>query len=421
MDSETSPMQIRRVRGILALAVLAAGAVMAADTSKSTPTFSKDVAPILYNNCTTCHRPGEIAPMSLLDYKAARPWAKSIKQAVASRVMPPWFADPAVGHWANDTRLKLEDVDTIVKWVDAGAPEGNSADLPPAPKYVKGWVMGKPDMVVEMAEAYQLPANGVIPYQYITVDPKLTEDKWVRGVEIRAGNRQVVHHIIVGVQDPGARANFLGIGVGNGAQLGGTAPGLQPKFYPEGVAKQLKAGSKLVFQMHYTPNGKATSDKSYIGLYFSKQPPTKIARGAVAVNLLFKIPPGDPNYEVKSQWTAPADVVLTNFTPHMHLRGKDFKYTAYFPDGHSEVLLNVPHYDFNWQLRYEAADPIHIPKGTRIECVAHYDNSTNNKFNPDPEKMVRWGDQTFEEMMVGFLEWMPDRQRASVSGPLEQE
>jgi hypothetical protein len=405
------------VRNIVLGSILAAVSLSAADTSKSNPTFSKDVAPILFKNCTTCHRPGEIAPMSLLDYKDTRPWAKSIKQAVSTRVMPPWFADPAVGHFANDTRLKAEDVDTIVKWVDAGAPEGNSKDLPPAPKYVEGWVLGKPDVIIEMPEAFEIPATGVIPYKYLLADTKLTEDKWIRGVEVRAGNRAVVHHVILGVQEPGSHQSFLGLGIGNGPQLGGTAPGLQPKFFPDGVAKQLKAGSKLVFQMHYTPNGKATTDKSYVGLYFSKEPPTKVSRGAVAINLLFKIPAGNSDYEVKSGWTAPADVMLTSMTPHMHVRGKDFKYTAYYPDGTSEVLLNVPHYDFNWQLRYEPQDPVRIPKGTRIECVAHYDNSPNNKFNPDPVKDVRWGDQTFEEMMIGFIEYVPARQpRAQTAG-----
>jgi hypothetical protein len=394
-----------RAHNLIFGTILIAAAASAADAVKPTPTFAKDVAPILYKNCTTCHRPGEIAPMSLLNYKEARPWAKSIKQAVAARVMPPWFADPAVGHFSNDTRLKVEDVDTIVRWVDGGAPEGNPAEMPAAPKYVEGWVLGKPDVVIEMPEAFEVPAQGVIPYKYFSAPTNFTEDKWIRGVEIRAGNRAVVHHIILMLQPAGTPPTGA---ILPGMQLAGTAPGVQPRFYPDGVAKQIKAGSQIVFQMHYTPNGKATSDKSYVGLYFAKEPPREIAKGGGILNFGFKIPAGDPNYEVKSNWTAPENILLTGMTPHMHVRGKDFKFTAYYPDGRTEVLLNVPHYDFNWQLHYTLQDPLHVPKGTRIECIAHYDNSVNNKFNPDPTKDVHWGDQTFEEMMIGFFDYLPD-------------
>jgi hypothetical protein len=386
--------------------LLTVGALSAADTGKPGPTFSKDVAPILYKNCTTCHRPGEIAPMSLLSYKEARPWAKSIKEAVAGRVMPPWFADASMGHFSNDTRLKQADVDTIVHWVDAGSPEGNPAEAPAAPKYVEGWVLGTPDAIIQMPEAYDVPAEGVIPYKYFTANTNFTEDKWIRGVEIRPGNRAVVHHIILNLREPGASSQG---GLSPGGQLAGTAPGLQPAFYREGVARQIKAGSQIVFQMHYTPNGKATTDRSYVGLYFAKEPPKEIVKGGAIINFGFKIPAGDPNYEVRSTWTAPEDLMLTGMTPHMHVRGKDFKFTAYYPDGRSEVLLNVPHYDFNWQLHYSLAEPMHVAKGTRIECVAHYDNSVNNRFNPNPNIDVKWGDQTFEEMMIGFFDYLPEK------------
>jgi len=393
---------------ILSFAALLSTTITAAESGKAPVTYAKDVAPILFKNCANCHRPGELAPMSLLTYQDARPWAKSIKEAVVARKMPPWLADPNIGHFANDRRLPQTDIDTIVSWVNAGAPQGNLADTPPTPKFVEGWVLGKPDVVIEMPVAFDVPAEGVIPYKYFTAPTNFTEDKWIRGVEIRAGKPAVVHHIILSVREPGApSATGQADDVRRGAtvQLSGTAPGLQPKFYRDGVARLIKAGSQIVFQVHYTPNGKATTDKSYIGLYFSSEPARIVAKSAGIMNVGFKIPPGDPNYEVHSTWTAKEEVVLNGFMPHMHVRGKDFKYTVVYPDGRSEVVLNVPRYDFNWQLGYELKDPLHLPKGTRIDCVAHYDNSVNNKYNPDPTKEVRWGDQTFEEMMIGFFDY----------------
>ena len=389
-------------------ALLLALPLNAAESGKPAVTFSKDVAPILFKNCANCHRPGELAPMSLLTYKDARPWAKSIKEAVATHKMPPWLADPNYGHFSNDRRLAQSDVDTIVHWADAGAPEGNTADMPPTPKFVEGWVLGKPDVVIEMPTAFDVPAEGVIPYKYFTAPTNFTEDKWIRGAEIRAGQRAVVHHIIVSIREPGGAPSTSpadDVRRGQTVQLAGTAPGLQPTMYRDGVAKLIKAGSQLVFQMHYTPNGKATSDKSYIGLFFSKEPAREISRSVGVMNFNFRIPAGDPNYEVRSTWTAKEDIVLNGLMPHMHVRGKDFKYTVVYPDGRSEIILNVPRYDFNWQLGYSLAEPMHLPKGTRIDCVAHYDNSVNNKYNPDPTKEVRWGDQTFEEMMIGFFDY----------------
>src|SRR5258706_7828573 len=416
-----------RVR-IVGIALSSACLAWGAPAKTAEITYSKDVAPIIYNKCATCHRAGEIAAMSLLNYGETRPWAKSIKQAVVGKVMPPWFADPNVGHFSNDARLPQSEIDTIAKWVDNGAPEGNKADLPPAPKFVEGWVLGKPDVVIEMPEEFDVPAEGVIPYKYFTAKTNFTEDKWVRGIEIRAGARSVVHHIILSLREPdsaaapraAATSEAGDVRRGRSVQLAGTAPGLQPKLFPEGVARKIKAGSDIVFQMHYTPNGKVTKDKSYVGLFFSKEPPTRLSGGGGIMNFRFKIPAGDPNYEVTSTWTAPEDVQLTGMMPHMHVRGKDFKYTAVFPDGHSEVVLNVPHYDFNWQLHYTLAEPKFLPKGTRIECVAHYDNSPNNKFNPNPNKDVTWGDQTFDEMMIGYFDYLPVKQDAKVQAAAKE-
>jgi hypothetical protein len=373
-------------------------------------TFTKDVAPIFNARCVECHRPGEIAPMSLMSYKEVRPWAKSIREKVIDRSMPPWLADTKQDHFSNDRRLTEKEVATIVAWVDAGAPKGDDSYMPPPPNFTEGWVMGKPDVVFYLPEDYSVPAEGTIPYQYITVKTNLKEDKWIQAAEIRPGNRAVVHHIIVSVRAPneGGGADAAAAPArarARGYKLAGFAPGEQPKVYPRGTAKLLKAGSELVFQMHYTTNGVAQKDRSYIGIYFAKDPVQKHVLTGMAANAQFVIPAGDSSYEVQSKWEAKEDVYLVDLMPHMHVRGKDFKYTVVYPDGRSEVILNVPRYDFNWQLLYQFKKPFFMPKGSRLECVAHFDNSTANRFNPDPTKEVRWGDQTWEEMMIGWFDY----------------
>jgi hypothetical protein len=388
---------------------LASGAFAA----KTTPTFTRDVVPILYKNCVTCHRPGEVAPMALLTYEDARPWAKSIRDKVTDRTMPPWLADPQFGHFENDRRLPQRDIDTIAAWVAAGAPKGEDRDAPPVPKFVEGWSIGKPDVVLSMAEEFTVPAEGVVPYKYFTVPTNFTEDKWISAVEFRAGKRAVVHHIIGFIQDAGAS------GSSEGAMsnfLGGTAPGDPPNEYADGLAKLVRAGSKIVFQMHYTPNGEVTRDRSSVGLIFAKAPVQKIAMTGAALNARFAIPPGNPAYEVRSSWTAPEDVHLVGLMPHMHVRGKDFTYTVVYPDGRSEIILKVPRYDFNWQLGYKFERQLALPKGSKIDCVAHFDNSAANRFNPDATKEVRWGDQTWEEMMIGWFTYTRDAERIAKPG-----
>jgi len=387
--------------------------VAAKGPAGSTVTFTKDVAPIFYARCVECHRPGEIAPMSLLTYKDARPWARAIKEKVVERSMPPWLADPKYGHFENDRRLPQKEIETIVAWVDAGSPKGEDQDLPPAPKFAAGWALGQPDVVISLPEEVSVPADGVVPYMYISAPTNFKEDKWVQAAEIRPGNRNVVHHIIVNVQEPAGKTNSRQESTSGpaevrerGIKIAGFAPGEQPKVYPKGTAKLIKAGSSLIFQMHYTPNGQAAKDRSYIGLYFAKEPVQKKVQTATAANARFVIPAGDPNYEVKSSWEAKEDVLIVDLMPHMHVRGKDFIYTAVYPDGRSEVVLSVPRYDFNWQLLYRPAQPIFLPKGGRLECVAHFDNSAGNKYNPDPTKEVRWGPQTWEEMMIGWFDYI---------------
>jgi hypothetical protein len=402
----------------LTLGLLAAGAcflfiagVAANDSNNAKVSFTKDVAPIFYNRCVECHRPGEVAPMSLITYSDARPWAKSVKQKVLDRSMPPWLAVGENSHFKNDRRLSQKEIDTITAWVDGGAVKGSDADLPAPPKFEEGWAIGKPDAVLALEEAVPVPAEGVLPYKYLTVQTNFNEDKWVQAAEIRPGNRKVVHHIIVYVQEPGAKTELTGENRGGrGFKLCGYAPGEQPKVFPPGTARLIKKGSKLSFQMHYTPDGEATTDRSYIGLIFSKTPVSKIALTGTATNARFVIPPGDGNYEVRSSWTAPEDVRIIDLMPHMHVRGKDFMYTAVYPDGKTQVVLNVPRYDFNWQLLYQFKEPLFLPKGTRLDCVAHFDNSSRNKYNPDPNKEVRWGDQTWEEMMIGWFDYVLDKE-----------
>ena len=394
--------------GVCSLFVLG---VSASGPAAEKVTFTRDVAPILYNRCVECHRAGEVAPMALITYNQTRPWAKSIKQKVVDRSMPPWLASPENTHFKNNRRLSQKEIDTITAWVDAGAPKGNDQDLPAPPKFEEGWAIGKPDAIIYLDQEMPVPAEGVIPYKYLTVQTNFNEDKWVQAAEIRAGNRKAVHHIIVYVQEPGARTDQPGEGRGGrGVKLSGFAPGEQPKVFPPGTGRLIKKGSKLTFQMHYTPYGEATTDRSYIGLVFSKTPVQKVALTGTATNARFVIPPGDDNYEVRSSWTAPDDVRIIDLMPHMHVRGKDFTYTAVYPDGRSEVVLQIPKYDFNWQLLYQFKDPLFLPKGARLDCVAHFDNSARNKYNPDPTKEVRWGDQTWEEMMIGWFDYILEKE-----------
>jgi len=362
-------------------------------------TFTKDVAPIFFNNCVQCHRPGEIAPMSLLSYKDARPWARSIKEKVTIGVMPPWHADPHIGEFANDRRLSQQQIETISTWVDQGAPEGNPRDLPPAPKFLDGWNIGKPDAVFYLPQEYSVPASGVVEYKYFKVATGFTEDKWIQAAEIRPGVRGVVHHIIVFAQKANEPRRLIV----------GYAPGEQPAVIAKGLARKIPAGSDLIFQVHYTPNGTEAKDKSYVGFVFAKQTPANEIVTRPVMNGRFVIPPGDPNYQVESSYTFTQDAHIQSLMPHMHLRGKDFMFKATFPDGTSKVILSVPKYDFAWQTYYVLKEPLAAPKGTRLDCLAHFDNSEKNKFNPDPKKEVRWGDQTWEEMMIGWMSFTWDK------------
>jgi hypothetical protein len=415
---------------ILAGIFLVQGISRAREERSTTITFNKDVAPILQKNCMVCHRPGEVAPMSLTSYKEARPWARSIREKVVTREMPPWFADPRYGEFSNDCRLSQKDIDTIVAWVEGGAREGDPKDVQPNPTFPEGWSIGKPDVIFSLPVEFSVPANGVIPYKFFAVPTNFTEDKYVQFAEIKQGNRELVHHVIVDVRYPDhgpmlpageltlERREALRQQSGEAGarpadsdgRLVGWAPGEAPLILRPGHAKLIKKGSVLIFQVHYTTNGVAGKDRSSVGLIFSKTPVEKrvITTGAAARNLA--IPAGEPNYEATSSFTFKEDSHIDSLHPHMHMRGKDFLYRLIYPDGTSKILLSVPRWDFNWQLTYFFKEPVAAPKGSRLECVAHYDNSIKNKFNPDPTKEVRWGPQTWEEMMIGYLDYTIDKQ-----------
>ncbi len=393
----------------------------AAATIQSPVTFNQDVAPVLAKNCQGCHRPGEAAPFSLLTYEQARPWAKAIKEAVLLKKMPPWFADPHYGKFSNDRSLSQKEIDTLVAWADAGAPQGDPNIVPAQASFVEGWRIPKPDVVFQMPNAFEVPAEGTIEYQYIVVPTGFTEDKWVQFAEARPGNRALVHHIIAFIREPGSKwlkdakpgVPFVPVKKKDGADedsgeqgefLVGYAPGTLPEILEPGQAKLIKAGADIVFQMHYTANRTAGTDQSRVGLVFAKEPPKQRAFTLAAANNKFKIPPGDANYQVDSSFELGTQVTLTALLPHMHLRGKDFEYRVIYPTGETQTLLRVPAYSFSWQLSYYPVKPLVLPKGTKIECTAHFDNSPNNPSNPDATKEVAWGDQSWDEMMIGFFE-----------------
>jgi hypothetical protein len=404
---------IMRVESLVA-GIVCASACFAA-------TFTKDVAPVLQKNCQGCHRPGEAAPFSLLTYEQARPWAKAMKEAVVLKKMPPWYADPHYGKFANDRSLTQKEVDAIAAWADAGAPQGDLKDMPPAPHFVEGWSIPKPDIIFEFPRAFEIPATGTIEYQKVVVPSGFTEDKWVQFAEARPDDRVRVHHMILYVREPGshwlkdAKPGVFFVAPKAKADdsadtsalpsdfLVGYAPGQPPEILEAGQAKLIKAGSDFVLEIHYTTNGTASTDRSKFGLVFAKEPPKQRVLTLSATNGKFKIPAGAPNYRVESEFEVGATVTLASLHPHMHGRGRDFEYRVLYPTGATETLLSVPRYNWHWQLWYNLDTPIVLPKGTKIQCTAHFDNSPNNPDNADPTKEVSWGDQSWDEMMVGFF------------------
>ena len=384
-------------------------------------TFHKDIEPILQNHCQECHRAREIGPFQMMSYQEVRPWAKAIKADVLTKKMPPWFADPNYGHFSNDRSLSRQEIDMITAWVDTGAKEGDLKDAPAPKHFYDGWNIPTPDLVISMKEPVEIPATGEVQYQYIVMPTGFTEDTWIQAAEARPSNREVVHHIVVFIRD--AKSKWLreaqpGIPYtppGGGKDFNNTSgagsdilmiytPGMVPDVWRPALGKLIKAGSDLVFQVHYQTIGKPASDLSKIGLVIAKEKPKDRALTFAAANLTFKIPPQDPNYEVVAKQTFPNNAELLSLFPHMHLRGKAFEYELTYPDGHTDVLLKVPKYDFFWQLNYKFNKPLEVPAGSVMTCKAWYDNSANNSKNPDPTQEVRFGEQSREEMMFGFFD-----------------
>lgn len=373
-------------------------------------TYTKHVARILQQNCQECHRPGQIGPFSLLTYEKAKAWSDTIAEVVQERRMPPWHADPKHGKWSNDRSMSAEDRTTLLAWIERGCPKGDEKDMPPPREFrgTDGWRIGKPDAIFTMKEEFKVPAvapKGGVPYQFFMVPTNFEQDMWVQAAEAKPGQKAVVHHIIAYIMEPGKRfAPDKEDGLGKGL-LVATAPGDIPTIYKDGYAKLVPKGATLAFQMHYTPNGEEVVDRSSVGVIFAKKPPEHIVRTRSPMNRYFQIPAGDGNYKVECSNVFEKEAMLINFMPHMHLRGKSFEYRVRYPDGKTETLLSIPRYDFGWQTYYNLAEPLKLPAGTKIECTAHFDNSDKNLNNPDPTKIVRWGDQTWEEMMIGWLDY----------------
>jgi len=428
------------IRTLLALASIPALAAAAA------PTFTKDVAPIFYKHCTGCHHPNDIAPMSLVDYQSARPWAKAIREAVLTRKMPPWFADPRFEHFSNDARLSAAEIETVQSWVEHGAAEGDRRDLPKPPVFTEGWKLGTPDRIVDIGEDHTVTA-GNDAYEHFIVPTNFETGLWIRAAEIHPGNRRVVHHVHVNliqgdgqtgpttvegmkalktylqvdgklsrvredapVWNDACAADTPDLPYVRGYQEGALAsflPGRPPDVFPDGTAKWVPPGAKLEFVVHYARiSGPPQQDRTSVGFYLAPGPPERVLRRMDLRNFFFRIPPGAAAHEVRRCYTFERDKMLLSITPHMHYRGKDVRYDLVTPSGQRRTLLYVPRYNFNWQLVYRFQDPVRVEKGSLLEVTAHYDNSPNNPANPDATKAVRWGDRSEEEMMTSWIEYL---------------
>ncbi len=373
------------------------------------PTWSGGIGSIVHRRCAECHHLEGPAPMSLLEYGEVRPWVKSLARQVEAQTMPPWHASAEHGTFANDRRLPEAERDALLSWVRAGAPEGDPTRAPVPPTFGGGWRIGEPDIIIEMPETVDIPAAGEVPYHDYIVDPGFEQDVWIRAAEARPGNPDVVHHIIVGylIEDPFVRRRLVKEGLEGRVQgsLGGYVPGDEPLVLEPGLGRLIPAGSKIYFQMHYTPTGRDETDRSSLGLLLSDGPPRREVRTGLASSPFIHIPAGSLDTSLEARFTFARDSVLLSMRPHLHLRGKSFEYRALFPDGSEEILLDVPDYDFGWQTRYVLAEPRAIPAGTELVVTGTWDNSSSNPDNPDPTATVSWGQQTDDEMMIGFFEY----------------
>jgi hypothetical protein len=449
-------MMIGRWRGLVAAPVLAltvwsaanrgtlargpqtsAAAHLSRRAGRDGPTFYRDVLPILRGHCEICHRADSIAPMAFSSYAQTRTYAEAIRTATGRRSMPPWFAVPGIGHFANDPSLTAEQIATLAAWAEAQAPEGDPRDAPAGAKWAESWTIPQPDLIVKMAKGVELAAQGDVDYTYEIVPTHFAEDRWVQSVEVLPSLRANVHHAVVYVRPPGSNwlrhapigAPFTAETLSDPQDRRGAdwtdadvllvyAPGSSPDEWPATMAKFVPAGADLVFQMHYTTNGRAGIDETRVGMTFAKKEPVHRVLTLQLTNDHFVIPPGAPDYRVEARGTLPNDALLLSFFPHMHLRGKRFEYNLlsyeaaegknpktgpFGPRPRVETLLRV-NYHFHWQMSYRLAEPRLLKAGSELQAIAWYDNSRENPHNPDPDRAVRWGDQTYDEMMVGFFD-----------------
>ncbi|MGB0717535.1 MAG: redoxin domain-containing protein [Phycisphaerae bacterium] len=369
-------------------------------------TYADHVASIVQNNCQQCHRSGQIAPFPLESYKQVRGWSAMIYSVLEDNRMPPWNAHNEFdGMFANQRSMDPRDKATLMSWIKSGMARGDEANDPPAKDWPEGWRIGEPDKVFKMQKAYNVPAEGVLEYQYFRIPTRFDKDMWITAMEAKPGATDVVHHILAFVVEGEiSQADLGGLGLEDG-YLCATVPGDTPSIFPEGMAKRLPKGASLWLQVHYTTNGKKRKDRCMIGMRFADAPPSKEVKTRGIYNVSFKIPPNATNHEVRAEHTLAEDTTLLALYPHMHFRGKEWKYVAHYPDGKKETLLHVPTYDYNWQESYILNEPKVLPKGTKIECIAHFDNSADNFANPDPSVEVRFGEQSWQEMMIGYFDY----------------
>ena len=427
---------------LLVPGLLLSFAVMVATTSLSTnavsaaapsaPTFNKDVLRILQKNCQECHRPGAIAPMSFMTYGETRPYARAIAKAVTARTMPPWFADPSVGHFKNERLLSAEEIATISQWADKGAAEGDKKDRPAPVEFGEGWTIGKPDIIVTMPKDIEIPATGVIDQSNVLVSVHFEKDMWVKAAEVRPGNPKTVHHMKAWIRPPDSpwmkdapegvlysppRGAAGTDRVPQETPLSATGyrpvqdilakynPGVEGQNFTTGnAAKFIAAGSDIVFEAHYVSTGKPELDRSSVGIVLANGPPAQRHLTTTAISVrTFEIPAGDPNYEIKAETIVNEPAKLVWVQPHMHYRGKDYELKVLYPTGEEKTVVRVPNYRFDWQVGYELAEPVDLPKGAKLMTVSHYDNSTANMHNPDPTKNITYGAQSWDEMNVSFV------------------
>lgn len=393
-----------------ALAIYLPEAVSSNTGEKDSITFTKQIAPIFQKRCEECHRAGGMAPMSLATYEQSRPWARAIKEKVVSREMPPFHAAGAFGRYLRDPRLTDEEIATITKWVDGGAPKGNQKDMPAPVQWKNDWAFGEPDLVLKPRQAYTVKASKQDQYVFFVFDYVLPEDTWIRSVVTRPGSQNAVHHANTHVVPPMLKVPESGYFEGDfepsargAVMVAGWAPGVQPVTLAPGVAIRIPKGMRFGIQIHYAPAEKETIDQTQVGVYFADGLINKHMRVMMGDRKDLSIPPNDPSYSLTSTKTFDTDAIISFYHVHMHLRGKSYQMKLTYPDGRQEMALDVPRYDFNWQRTYVLNQPLRVPKGTKVDFIGTYDNSPKNRFNPDPAKTVKWGEKTTDEMMQGRI------------------